>query len=238
MLFTHTSGYLLALAAYIQVVTAHTNLFSVSSDGSTTNPTGLYIRPYFHGNAPIRDPKSPLFLCRSEKMTPDAAKILPIVAGNDLTVVWHHNNVSPPDDTISPSHRGPCFVYMAPMESNGQGYSWFKIYEQGYDPATKLWCTDVLRENHGKLSVKIPTQINNGKYLVRTEIIALHDAGTIGGAQFYPNCAQISVTGATSGSPELYDISEVYSATDPGILINVRRGVPSYKIPGPPVYSP
>ncbi|KAJ2326888.1 hypothetical protein GGI00_004618, partial [Coemansia sp. RSA 2681] len=123
------------------------------------------------------------------------------------------------------------------MESNGQGNAWFKIYEQGYDAAKDMWCTDIVRENHGKLAVKIPTQINNGEYLLRTEIIALHNARTAGEAQFYPNCAQISVTGATFGSPELYPVSGIYNPTEPGILFDRRKGGATYKIPGPPSYA-
>ncbi|KAJ2896081.1 hypothetical protein GGI21_005078 [Coemansia aciculifera] len=128
---------------------------------------------------------------------------------------------------------------MAPLESNGQGYSWFKIYEQGYDAAKNMWCTDVVREAHGKLTVTIPTEINNGDYLLRTEIIALHNAKVVGGAQLFPNCVQITVTGATFGSPELHPIPGIYNSTDPGILFNIyKEGGATYEIPGPPVYPP
>ncbi|KAJ2455679.1 hypothetical protein GGF42_003373 [Coemansia sp. RSA 2424] len=199
----------------------------------------MYIRPYMpRPSSPIKDLSSPLLACRATEMSSSATKILPVVAGTELIVEWHHFNATESDNVISPSHRGPCLVYMAPMESNGQGNAWFKIYEQGYDAAKDMWCTDIVRENHGKLAVKIPTQINNGEYLLRTEIIALHNARTAGEAQFYPNCAQISVTGATFGSPELYPVSGIYNPTEPGILFDKRKGGATYKIPGPPVYSP
>ncbi|KAJ2812795.1 hypothetical protein H4S07_001150 [Coemansia furcata] len=202
------------------------------------NPRGKYIRPYPKSNGPVRDLNSPLLLCRTEGMAPELTEIMPVVAGSEIVLEWHHNDASDMDNVISPSHRGPCFVYMAPMESNGIGNSWFKIYEQGFNAEKNMWCTDILRENHGKLSVKIPTQINNGEYILRTEIIALHNAKAVGEAQFYPNCAQVRVTGATSGNPELYPIDLIYNATDPGILFDKKNAGSTYIIPGPPVYPP
>jgi len=47
----------------------------------------------------------------------------------------------------------------------------------------------------------IPKDIENGQYLLRAEHIAVHGAGTVGGAQFYVGCAQIAVTGATGKKP-------------------------------------
>ncbi|KAJ2007577.1 hypothetical protein H4R26_000714 [Coemansia thaxteri] len=191
--------------------------------------------------SPVTSVDSPDLVCRTSNKSPEATKILPVTAGSQLTVVWHHSSDADTDDVISPSHRGPCLVYMAPLESNGEGYAWFKIYEQGYDAATNLWCTDVVRQNHGKLNITIPTLINNGDYLLRTEMIALHNAKVINGAQFYPNCMQITVDGATYGSPDLYAIPGIYNANDPGIFFNVYASgakASNYTIPGPPVYAP
>ncbi|KAJ2489436.1 hypothetical protein IWW37_004008 [Coemansia sp. RSA 2050] len=233
------SGYSLVLAlvaTVLNVVTAHTNLYFVGTkDGM--NPKGKYIRPYMR-NGPIRDLNDPLLLCRSQGMAPELTEIMPVVAGTEVIVEWHHFNATKSDNVISPSHRGPCLVYMAPLESNGLGNSWFKIYEQGFNVERNMWCTDIVRENYGKLAVKIPTKINNGEYILRTEMIALHNARRPGEAQFYPNCVQISVTGATSGNPEMYSIDRLYSATDPGVLFDKKKGGASYVIPGPPVYSP
>ncbi|KAJ1818579.1 hypothetical protein LPJ60_004255 [Coemansia sp. RSA 2675] len=218
------------------VVNAHTNLYFVGTKNKM-NPKGKFIRPYM-GTAPIRDLNDPLLLCRSRGMAPELTEIMPVVAGTDITVEWHHYNATKSDNVISPSHRGPCLVYMAPLESNGLGNSWFKIYEQGFNAKRDMWCTDVVRENYGKLRVKIPKNINNGEYILRTEMIALHNARRLGGAQFFPNCVQISVTGATSGNPKMYPIDKLYSPTDPGILFDRKKGGASYVIPGPPVYSP
>ena len=65
-----------------------------------------------------------------------------------------------------------------------------------------------------------------GSYLMRHEIIALHVALTLGGAEFYPSCFQLQITGATSNSlvkdvpgADLAVFPGSYKATDPGILV-------------------
>jgi len=76
-----------------------------------------------------------------------------------------------------------------------------------------------------------------GDYLVRSEIIALHEGDREGKAQFYNGCGQIKVTSAgklTIGSSAA-NIQSVYKSTDPGVLFNIYGGATSYKIPGPAV---
>jgi cellulase len=64
------------------------------------------------------------------------------------------------------------------------------------------WAVDTLITNRGKHDVTIPAGLAPGKYLLRGEIIALHEADTAfnvnsaRGAQFYMECIQINVTGA------------------------------------------
>ncbi|KAJ2007578.1 hypothetical protein H4R26_000715 [Coemansia thaxteri] len=226
------------VAAVFRVASAHTSLYSIGINGET-NPKGKYILPYdSKPSHPVRDATLDTLRCRDKKGTSQVTESLQVVAGTQLTVEWHHYNSTETDNVISPSHRGPCLIYMAPLESNGEGFAWFKIYEQGFDAARNMWCTDIVRENHGKLSVTIPTQINNGDYLVRAEIISLHHADLVGGAQFFPNCAKISVTGATYGKPDLYAIPGIYGINDTGILFDRHKGGATYKLPGPPVYAP
>jgi hypothetical protein len=74
---------------------------------------------------------------------------------------------------------------------------------------------------------------------MRNEHIALHTAGSKGGAQFYLSCAQLEVSGGASTTPKnLVAFPGAYSATDPGILININYPIPtSYKNPGPDTFS-
>jgi hypothetical protein len=64
-------------------------------------------------------------------------------------------------------------------------------------------------------------------------------AQSVGGAQFYLSCAQLTVTGGGSATPgPLVAFPGAYAATDPGLLIDIYYPVPtSYTNPGPAVFS-
>lgn len=50
------------------------------------------------------------------------------------------------------------------------------------------WGTRDLNNCCGRMNVKIPSDIAAGDYLLRAEVIALHVAGSSGGAQLYMSC--------------------------------------------------
>jgi hypothetical protein len=86
-------------------------------------------------------------------------------------------------------------------------------------------------------SVTLPTQVAPGDYLVRHEIIALHLAMTLGGAEFYPSCTQIRVGGSQTGTPnQTVSFPGAYNDNDPGIYDPsiYSPGAP-YTFPGGPV---
>ncbi|KAJ1801143.1 hypothetical protein LPJ59_000539 [Coemansia sp. RSA 2399] len=235
-------GSIAALVAGIASVSAHTYLSHLTLDG-TEYGEGVCIRPYpTNRNFPVKDPSSTDLTCNVGGVTSTAAKTCPVEAGSTITVEWHHNNDSASDDIIDVSHLGPCLVYMAPLESNGSGDVWFKIFEDGYDASTKQWCVNKIRASGGKLDVTLPADIKAGDYLLRTEIIALHEADTdyatnpARGAQYYPNCGQISVSGGGDAEPQGYAIPGIYKTNSPGILFNLYSSYDSYPIPGPPLY--
>ncbi|KAJ1727306.1 hypothetical protein LPJ72_006003, partial [Coemansia sp. Benny D160-2] len=216
-------------------------------DGSNVQPTSTTI----HDNEPtslvIETPSSPLprtypvtdtasadLTCRTSSMDPAATEKCPIAAGSNISLQWSHynNDFSSP---ISQSHTGPVIVYMAPLESNGAGNVWFKIYEEGWDNSTEQWSTDKLIANKGKRDVTIPADLKAGDYLLRSEIIALHGARRVGGAQFFPNCVQLTVAGSGSSAPSGVAIPGAYGERDPGILYaRSRTDNSGYVIPGPP----
>ena len=68
----------------------------------------------------------------------------------------------------------------------------------------------------------VPKSLPAGSYLLRIEHIALHQASTLNGAQFYISCAQVKVTGGGSGTPSpLVSFPGAYKNTDPGIKVNI-----------------
>ncbi|KAJ2806519.1 hypothetical protein H4R20_001656 [Coemansia guatemalensis] len=129
------------------------------------------------------------------------------------------------------------------MESNGEGNVWFKIHEDGYTADDDKWCVDRIVASKGLWDIPIPSDIKPGNYLLRTEVIALHEADRVygededAGAQYYPNCAQLTITGTGSAVPSGVAIPGLYKPDDPGIHFNLWDGHKSYQIPGPAVYA-
>jgi len=120
----------------------------------------------------------------------------------------------------------------------GYGSGWFKISEAGYDVDRDTWAVTDLIQDLGEQDIPIPSCIADGQYLLRAELIALHSAGSSGQAQFYMECAQINISGGTaSKTPSTVSLPGAYSASDPGILINIYQTLTSYDIPGPDVFT-
>jgi hypothetical protein len=73
----------------------------------------------------------------------------------------------------------------------------------------------------------IPSCLKPGYYLVRHELVALHSAYSYPGAQFYPGCHQLEVTGSGSASPSsLVAFPGAYKGSDPGITYDAYKGTP------------
>jgi hypothetical protein len=121
---------------------------------------------------------------------------------------------------------------------------WFKIFSDSWAKKSggstgddDYWGTRDLNACCGKMDVKIPADIPSGDYLLRAEALALHTASSVGGAQFYMSCYQITVSGGGNASPATVKFPGAYSASDPGIKINIHAAVSGYIAPGPAVYS-
>lgn len=129
------------------------------------------------------------------------------------------------------------------MNTSAAGPGWFKIWEDGYDTATKTWCVDRLIAAKGLLSVDLPTALPAGYYLVRPEILALHHAYR-GSPEFYTSCAQIYIGDAREGElriPKDYEatIPGYVNAKTPGVDFDIyKEPMAPYVIPGPKVYLP
>ena len=82
----------------------------------------------------------------------------------------------------------------------------------------------------------MPKSIPSGKYLVRVESIALHQAQSPGGAQFYLACAQVEVTGGGDGTPgPMVAFPGAYKAGGPGLIFSWQTT--AYTPPGPKVWE-
>ncbi|KAG8924524.1 hypothetical protein FRC01_011382 [Tulasnella sp. 417] len=163
------------------------------------------------------------------------SNLAPVVAGSEVTFDWNPWNSD---------HKGPVMTYVARCPNGcatfkgDTGNVWVKIAEDGYNPnRTPPWAEESLH-SPGTYTIKIPASLANGEYLLRHEVLGLHVAGTAGGAQFYPTCIQIKVTGGGSANPTGIALPGAYQVNDPGILVQLWQITPSnptYVIPGGPV---
>ncbi|KAK0717326.1 glycosyl hydrolase family 61-domain-containing protein [Lasiosphaeria miniovina] len=200
------------------------------------------------GNSPITNVGSRDFICNANPK-PASGKC-GVNAGSTVTVEMHQQ---PGDracgsEAIGGQHWGPVQIYLtkvADAATADGSTQWFKIFSDAWSKKSggrvgddDNWGTRDLNACCGKMDVKIPSDIPSGDYLLRAEALALHTAGSSGGAQFYVSCYQISVKGGGSATPgPLVKFPGAYSARDPGIMINIHSAVANYIAPGPAVYG-
>lgn len=226
--------------AMATTVSAHAQVYGVWVNGQDQGDgRGVYIRSP-DNNSPVKDLASPDIVCNVNggKPVPD---FVSVAAGDSLAFEWYHDTRN--DDIIDQSHQGPIITWIAEYtEGDGTGPIWSKIDEEGYDGSE--WAVAKLIANGGKKELTVPEGLAPGRYLVRQEIIAHHESDTAfseneaRGAQFYPSCAQIEVTGSGSAVPDQgFDFNTDYTYEDPGIVFNLYGDFTSYEIPGPEVWD-
>jgi len=167
-----------------------------------------------------------------------ASLVLDANPGSKLTFNWRAA-----DGSKWPHNTGPILTYMASCGNttcdkfdpiNAQ---WFKIQQDGRKSNGDWHQVDLF--NGGVSAASIPDTLAPGNYMVRHEIIALHLAASLGGAEFYEGCVQLRVGGDQTGAPQPSDLVSLpgaYSDNDPGILDpNAFNPQSKYAFPGPPV---
>ncbi|OTB07085.1 glycoside hydrolase family 61 protein [Hypoxylon sp. CI-4A] len=223
----------LAILALLGATQAHYTFPGLIYNG-VTEEDWTYVRKTtnFQSHGPVQDVTDTQIRCYEAEPGSNGAKTMAVQAGD--TVGFRV------DSKIG--HPGPLAFYMAKAPNgetaetfNGEGDVWFKIYEDGPTFGVNItWASDGLTE----ASVKIPECLAEGYYLLRVEHIALHSAGSEGGAQFYQACAQLHVSGGGSKTFSGVALPGAYKATDPGILFQLYWPTPtSYANPGPEVVT-
>jgi hypothetical protein len=88
-------------------------------------------------------------------------------------------------------------------------------------------------------SVKVPGYLAGGYYLVRPELLALHEADkTPPNPQFYVGCAQIFLNSTANMVPQnTVKIPGYVNITDQSVLFNIYTPKWPYNTPGPEVYK-
>ncbi|CAI7644416.1 unnamed protein product [Penicillium pancosmium] len=246
MSLSKTAGLLLASAA---LVAGHGYVTSIDVDGTTYG--GYLIDTYYYESDP------PEIIAWSTTATDDgfvapsaydssdivchrgsapAAISAPVAPGGSVKMTWN----TWPDD-----HHGPVITYLAKCDGDCADVDkttleFFKIDAGGLISETAIpgtWASDKLIEDSFSRTMTIPSDIEAGNYVLRHEIIALHSAENTDGAQNYPQCINLNVTGSGTASPSGTLGTALYKASDPGIFVDIWNTLSTYDIPGPTLYT-
>ncbi|RXW21839.1 hypothetical protein EST38_g4009 [Candolleomyces aberdarensis] len=196
------------------------------------------------GSWPVKDLTLPDLQCNihGELPAPDTIRVVP---GDIVSFEWGHRSRTSSDGIIEASHKGAITVYIA-QAPGGKRDSWVKIFQEAEYAPGQWAVAPKLINNRGVHSVRVPNGLKPGYYLLRPELITLHEADVAytanpaRGVQIYTECVQILVGGnGTVSLPPGVAFPGAYSYSDPGIVYNLYNTPAggSYRVPGPTVWS-
>ncbi|KAL9053490.1 MAG: hypothetical protein Q9162_004728 [Coniocarpon cinnabarinum] len=177
--------------------------------------------------------QNPNIICHNDA-TPGKTHI-PVAAGQAVSLLW-----TPWPDT----HLGPIITYMANCNGACETVDKTKLQFVKVDASGLItpgspgtWATTNMIANNNTYTVTIPKNLAAGNYVMRHEIIALHSAGSVDGAQNYPSCINFAVTGSGTAKPAGTLGEQLYTENDPGILFNLYKQNDNYPMPGPALFT-
>ncbi|RYO99419.1 hypothetical protein DL764_006814 [Monosporascus ibericus] len=200
----------IAAASLLAAASAHQNLHQFwVNDVSPGYEVGIRRAP---SNNPVTNVKSNDIVCNVGGTSGAGVTTVAARAGDTITVQWDQS-----------SHPGPIthFLYGpvngAAASASGVGTGWFKIDELNYEGGR--WANEIMSAKEMKHSFRLPQRLASGEYLLRSEMLALHGAQTVEGAQFYIGCAQLKITGPGGSCSPKISLPGAYDARDPNIYI-------------------
>ncbi|KAG9197117.1 hypothetical protein G6514_002259 [Epicoccum nigrum] len=239
-----------AVAALLDTASAHGFVSGVTTNGAWTagsNPVWYYLpsaqRAQTAGwdalnqdNGFVEPASASTDNINCHKSATAGKQYASVAAGADLKFYWN---------TWPDTHKGPIINYIAPCNGDCTTLTpgslrWTKISQGGLitPGGSGTWVTDELIKNNFTSSTTIPRNLKAGNYVIRHEIIALHSASSDNGAQFYPQCLNLKVTGSGSVAPPSGVAgTSLYKRNDPGVLFNLYNNPTSYSYPGPAVWT-
>ncbi|KAG8904198.1 hypothetical protein FRB99_002101 [Tulasnella sp. 403] len=185
---------------------------------------------------PVKDVNGPDMSCGAGAANRTATLSADAKPGSSVSFTW----VSGAPPGINWIHNvGPMLTYLASCNGDcskfqSLGAEWVKIDETGR--TNEEWTQGTTLNKGLPYTMTLPADLPAGNYLLRHEIISLQGAQAVGGAEFYPACSQITVSGGAKGSlpGPTASFPGAYSATDPGIKFDAfdNKDAP-YPFPGP-----
>ncbi|KAI0466484.1 glycoside hydrolase [Xylaria cf. heliscus] len=211
--------------ALVAGVSAHQNFHQFwVNDVTPGYQVGIRMPP---SNSPVTDVTSNDIVCNVGGTSGTGVETVAAKAGDTIKVQWD-----------SSTHPGPItHMLYGPVTSaaatSGVGAGWFKIDEQDY--VDGKWANEIMMAVDMTHTFKLPANLKTGEYLLRSEMLALHGAQTLGGAQFYIGCAQLSITGSGGDCSPKISLPGAYKQDDSDIYIpNFYYGFDptTYQAPG------
>ncbi|KAB8304106.1 hypothetical protein EYC80_003527 [Monilinia laxa] len=216
----------IVVASLLAAVNAHQNFHQFWVNGvSPGYQTSIRMPP---SNSPVTDVTSDDITCNvNGNVVPSGVNTTAAKEGDTITVQWDPS-----------THPGPIQHYLfGPVDDASQATGigeWFKIDE--YVEVNGTWASNLMDAGNMSYTFNLPTGMATGEYLLRSEMLALHGAQTLGGAQWYIGCAQLSITGTSGDScgPSI-KLPGAYNESDPSIYIpDIYYGfnISTYTAPG------
>ncbi|KAF2708144.1 lytic polysaccharide monooxygenase [Pleomassaria siparia CBS 279.74] len=176
----------------------------------------------------------------------------PVAAGSDVTFEWYHEGECNGDDGEQGwdcSHHGWTATYLAPCNGDCANVDktelkFFKIHDSAlidYPAGTRYaegeapnaysgrWGTDnIFYENQNKQNVTIPSNIPSGNYVLRTEVMSIHNQG-LDNAQLWPQAFNVKVQGGDDSAqvPDGVAATSLYDGSDPILNFNLYWHTPA-----------
>ncbi|KAI0889069.1 glycoside hydrolase family 61 protein [Annulohypoxylon maeteangense] len=243
----HSSLFKVMVATFIVTAEAHTT-FTTLFVNDVSQGDGTCVRMSMNPQTcsyPVASIDSDDMACGASGNQP-VAFTCPTPTGAKLSFEWREWADAEQPGALDISHKGPCAVYAKQVHNmttdSAAGPGWIKLWDEGYDDSSGKWCTEKLIDNNGMMSIDLPEFLSNGYWLIRPELLALHQADK-GDPQFYTGCAQVYIQNsdtATLNVPAEYSVSipGYVQSTDPGLTFNIYSPKFPYPMPGPKVYQP
>jgi hypothetical protein len=236
--------YTVATLALAAGATAHTVMSEIYIDGQGMGSGTCVRAPKNPVGAvdPITDLGSSDMACGKDG-TQGVARTCPITGGHQITFEYRQWPEDYSRGPLDEGHMGPCSVYLKKVDDattdNATGDGWFKLWDEGYNEGSGKWCTQRMIANAGRISVTIPDSLAGGDYLVRPELLALHNIAVKNQPEYYIGCAQVFLESSGSSGPKsTVSIPGYTSMSDSGNQYNAfDKPLKPFTVPGPDVYT-